>query len=81
MLETCNKFEKDYITCNYFYCFHFYFPELIIFISRRPYELFIRIKDGLKRPLILDSGIIGLARAGEIVSYTRGGEANRINAH
>jgi hypothetical protein len=41
----------------------------------------IRIRDDLKRPLILDYGVIGLTRVGEIISYTRGLEANRINVH
>jgi hypothetical protein len=51
------------------------------FVSRSIYELLIRIRDDLKRPIILDSGVIGLARAGEKISYTRGVEANRINFH
>jgi hypothetical protein len=51
------------------------------FVSRSIYELLIRIRDDLKRPIILDSGVIGLARVGEMVSYIRGVEANRMNVH
>jgi hypothetical protein len=51
------------------------------FVSRSIYELLIRIRDDLKRPIILDSGVIGLARAGEIVSCIRGVEVNRMNFH
>jgi hypothetical protein len=41
----------------------------------------LRIRDDLERRLILEFGVIGLARAEEIVSYTRGVETNRINSH
>jgi hypothetical protein len=34
-----------------------------------------------RRPLILKHGPIDLARVREIVSYTRGVEANMINVH
>jgi hypothetical protein len=60
---------------------NFTFLNEIKYVSTCPYKLLIKVKDDFRRPLILKHGVIDLARAREIVSYSRCVEADCINIH
>jgi hypothetical protein len=62
-------------------CFLNILGNEIKYVSTCPYKLLIKVRDDFRRPLILKHGVIDLARAREIVSYSRCIEADCINIH